>query len=191
MTDQATEGTNLTGMLLVAMPNMTDPRFSHSVIYVCAYSPDGAMGLVVNRLVDSITFPGLIEQLGIDTNDTPSETPIHFGGPVESSRGFVLHSADYIQDSTLVISETMALTATIDVLKAIAGGGGPRRKVLALGYAGWAPGQLDQEMQSNGWLVAPADDDIVFGPDNDNKWERALLKIGINPSSLSTQAGHA
>jgi len=189
MRDDSTDGT-LAGQLLVAMPQMTDPRFVRTVIYLCAHSAEGAMGLVVNRLIESITFPNLLAQLGIES-DPAEDLPIHFGGPVESSRGFVLHSADYVQDSTLLIDDGIALTATVDVLRAIAGGHGPRHRVLALGYAGWAPGQLDAEIQANGWLLVPADADLVFGVDNEAKWERSLAKIGIDLSLLSSEAGHA
>jgi putative transcriptional regulator len=189
--EQSTGESTLTGQLLVAMPQMADPRFTRTVIYLCAHSADGAMGLVVNRLIDSLTFPSLLEQLGLEAEDAMADMPVHFGGPVESSRGFVLHSADYLQDSTLVIDDAIALTATIDVLRAIASGGGPRRRVLALGYAGWAPGQLDAEIQANGWMLVPADSDLVFGIDNGGKWQRALAKIGIDLSLLSSEAGHA
>ena len=182
---------SLTGQLLVAMPSMADPRFARSVIYLCAHSAEGAMGLVVNRLIESLTFPSLLQQLGIEPGPDLGSTPVHFGGPVESSRGFVLHSIDYMQDSTLVIDENIALTATIDVLKAIAGGQGPQRRVLALGYAGWAAGQLDAEIQANGWLLAPADEDLVFGTDNGAKWGRAIANLGIDLSLLSSEAGHA
>lgn len=182
---------HLTGMLLVAMPTMPDERFARSVIYVCAHSPEGAMGLVVNQVAGNITFPSVIGQLGIDAGADCADTPVHVGGPVETSRGFVLHSADYVQESTLVIDEHFALTATVDVLRAIAEGHGPSHRVLALGYAGWSPGQLDQEIQNNGWLVAPADPEIVFGRDNDRKWLNALRKIGVDPSLLSSTAGHA
>ena len=182
---------SLTGQLLVAMPQMSDPRFARSVVYLCAHSADGAMGLVVNRLINSLTFRSLLEQLGLDSDPPAFDMPVHFGGPVESSRGFVLHSADYVQDSTLLINDDIALTATIDVLRAIAEGKGPARRVLALGYAGWAAGQLDAEIQANGWLLVPADPDLVFDPDNDTKWERALAKIGIDLTLLSSEAGHA
>jgi putative transcriptional regulator len=180
----------LTGQLLVAMPQMADPRFARSVIYLCAHSDEGAMGLVINRLIDSLDFSNLLRQLEIEAVGEP-DLPVHFGGPVESSRGFVLHSADYAQDSTLFIDEAIALTATVDVLRAIAAGEGPARRVLALGYAGWAPGQLDAEIQANGWLLVPADPDLVFAGDNDAKWERAINKLGIDLSLLSTEAGHA
>jgi putative transcriptional regulator len=188
---RSTTESSLTGQLLVAMPQMADPRFERTVIYLCAHSAEGAMGLVVNRLIESLTFPNLLEQLGVEAENGFADMPIHFGGPVESSRGFVLHSADYLQESTLVIDDEIALTATIDVLRAIASGRGPRRRVLALGYAGWAPGQLDAEIQANGWMLVPADSDLVFGIDNDGKWQRALAKIGIDLSLLSSEAGHA
>jgi putative transcriptional regulator len=185
----STEGT-LTGQLLVAMPHMADPRFARSVVYLCAHSGEGAMGLVVNRLIDSLTFESLLEQLGVEAS-VPADMPVHFGGPVESSRGFVLHTTDYLQDSTLLIDDEIALTATIDVLKAIAAGEGPKRRVLALGYAGWAEGQLDAEIQANGWLLVPADLDLVFGNNNETKWARSLAKIGVDLTLLSSEAGHA
>jgi putative transcriptional regulator len=185
----STEGT-LTGQLLVAMPHMADPRFARSVVYLCAHSGEGAMGLVVNRLIDSLTFESLLEQLGVEAS-VPADMPVHFGGPVESSRGFVLHTTDYVQDSTLLIDDEIALTATIDVLKAIAAGEGPKRRVLALGYAGWAEGQLDAEIQANGWLLVPADLDLVFGNNNETKWARSLAKIGVDLTLLSSEAGHA
>ncbi len=182
---------SLAGQLLVAMPQMADPRFARSVVYLCAHSADGAMGLVINRLIDSLTFEGLLEQIGVEQTAAGGNLPIHFGGPVESSRGFVLHTTDYLQDSSLLIEDDIALTATVDVLKAIAQGNGPRQRVLALGYAGWAPGQLDAEIQANGWLLVPPDLDLVFGDDNEAKWERAIAKIGIDLSLLSSEAGHA
>jgi putative transcriptional regulator len=183
---------SLAGQLLVAMPQMADPRFARSVVYLCAHSVDGAMGLVVNRLIESLSFQNLLEQIGVEQDGAAArDMPVHFGGPVESSRGFVLHSTDYMQDSTLVIEDEIALTATIDVLKAIARGDGPRHRVLALGYAGWAAGQLDAEIQANGWLLVPADLELVFGLDNDTKWERAIAKIGIDLTLLSSEAGHA
>ena len=173
------------------MPQMADPRFARSVVYLCAHSADGAMGLVVNRLIDSLTFESLLEQIGVEATAAGGDLPIHFGGPVEASRGFVLHTTDYLQDSSLVIEDEIALTATIDVLKAIARGEGPRHRVLALGYAGWAAGQLDAEIQANGWLLVPADLELVFDPDNDSKWARAIAKLGIDLTLLSSEAGHA
>jgi putative transcriptional regulator len=181
----------LTGMLLVAMPSMADSRFAHAVIYLCAHSDEGAMGLVVNQTVDNVTLPHVIGQLGIESSVDPNDVPVHFGGPVETSRGFVLHSPDYVLDSTLVIDDGFALTATVDVLRAIAQGGGPKRRVFALGYAGWGAGQLDAEIQANGWMIVPADAEIVFSNDNESKWQRALAKLGVDPSLLSSAAGHA
>jgi len=181
----------LTGQLLVAMPGMQDPRFIKSVIYMCAHNSDGAMGLVINRLIESLSFPDLLAQLGIESVGIGDQIKIHFGGPVESSRGFVLHSSDYRRDATLVVDEQVALTATVDILKAIAAGGGPRHSLLALGYAGWGPGQLDDEIKANGWLHVSADDELVFGEDMDAKWERAMAKLGIDPRMLSDSAGHA
>jgi putative transcriptional regulator len=181
----------LTGQLLVAMPSMRDPRFTRSVIYMCAHNADGAMGLVVNRLVGSITFPDLLEQLGIESSLSSGAIRVHFGGPVEAERGFVLHSTDYVQSGTMVVDQDVALTGTIDILRDMAGGQGPRKSLLALGYAGWGPGQLDAEIQANGWLSVPADESLVFDDGLDNKWERAIGKIGVDFSKLSGEAGHA
>lgn len=181
----------LTGQLLLAMPAMEDPRFTRSVIYVCAHTSEGAMGLVVNRLNSSIAFPALLEQLNIETRGPVPPVPIYGGGPVEMGRGFVLHSADYVQESTLVVSETIALTATVDILTAIAESRGPRSNLIALGYAGWGPGQLEEEIQKNGWLTAEADLDLVFHTDIHMKWPRAMAKLGVDISMLSSLAGHA
>ena len=181
----------LPGQLLIAMPSMTDPRFEKSVIYMCAHNSDGAMGLVINRAIDSLTFQELLEQLEIDSGSGGDQTRVLFGGPVEQARGFVLHSSDYLQDASLVVDDNVVLTATIDILRAIADGTGPNNCLLALGYAGWGAGQLDSEIKSNGWLSVDADEDLVFGCDLDDKWERAMTKIGIDPRMLSDSAGHA
>ncbi len=181
----------LTGQLLIAMPAMGDPRFSKSVIYMCVHNEEGAMGLIVNKLADPLTFADLLSQLDIESLGVAPELPIHFGGPVETGRGFVLHSADYTGDGTIDVADDMALTATIDILKDIAEGNGPERFFLALGYAGWGAGQLDGEIQQNAWLHVPADADLTFGPDIDSKWERAIAKIGVDLSLLSGEAGHA
>ena len=149
------------------------------------------MGLVINRPIDNLSFPDLIEQLDIEAPDPGREICVHFGGPVESSRGFVLHSSDYVQESTMVVNEDVALTATVDVLRDIAEGSGPRNCLLVLGYAGWGPGQLDDEIQANAWLHVDADHDLVFGQDVETKWEKAINKIGIDPRLLSGDAGHA
>lgn len=181
----------LTGKLLIAMPGMQDPRFVKTVIYMCAHSSDGAMGLVINRPLESLSFPDLLSQLNIEPTGSGKATRIHFGGPVESGRGFVLHSSDYVQDGTLVVDRAVALTATIDILRAINDGRGPKHSLLALGYAGWGPGQLDTEIKANGWLHVNADDELVFGPELDQKWMRAMGKIGIDPRMLADEAGHA
>jgi putative transcriptional regulator len=191
--------TYLKGQLLVAMPLMTDRRFARSVIYMCAHSDDGAMGLIINHRADHISFPDLLERLGIAPRNAEDgisndilERQVHVGGPVETGRGFVLHSADYyVTESTLPIDQEVSLTASIDILKAIASGEGPDRSILALGYAGWSAGQLESEIQANGWLNCPADLDLVFDPDLEGKYVRALAKIGIDPSHLVSDAGHA
>ena len=187
----------LDGQLLVAMPIMTDKRFARSVIYLCAHSAEGAMGLIINQRAPHISFSELLEQLSIgggNGEDKPdlADIDVHVGGPVETGRGFVLHSSDYyVADSTLPIDDGVSLTATIDILKAIAGGKGPGKAILALGYAGWRPGQLESEIQANGWLHCPADLDLLFDRDLDQKYERAMSKIGIDPSHLVSEAGHA
>ena len=191
MSDEATVGGYLTGQLLVAMPQMLDPRFAKSVIYMCAHTEDGAMGLVVNKPMDKISFPDLLEQLGLEPPARDRELRVHFGGPVESGRGFVLHTADYVQDATMVIDERVAVTATTDILKDIADGQGPRNSIFALGYAGWGPGQLDGEIQANGWLSVLPDDGLVFASDPEAAWDAALAKIGVTASMLSGDAGHA
>lgn len=183
--------TYLTGQLLIAMPTMLDPRFARSVIFLCAHNEEGAMGLVINRLIGSITFPDLLQQLGIGAEQASEAIRVHFGGPVESGRGFVLHSAEYGQEGTLKVNDDLALTATIDILRDMAAGGGPKLSMLALGYAGWGPGQLDAEIQANGWLHVDADEALVFDGDLDEKWERAIGKLGIDVSMLSSDAGHA
>ena len=183
---------SLTGQLLLAMPQMLDERFARSVVYVCAHSGEaGAMGLVINKPLGSLTMGELFAQLDISPSGGAGSWPVHYGGPVEAGRGFVLHSTDYNEDATLVVDDNIALTATLDVLRAIGQGRGPRRSLFALGYAGWAPGQLDAEIQANGWLSVPADTELVFGRDLDGKWEQALGKLGVNLSMLSTDAGHA
>ncbi len=181
----------LTGQLLIAMPQMNDPRFERTVIYICAHTADGAMGLVVNREIEALTFPDLLKQLSIDAEVVDDKIQVLFGGPVETGRGFVLHSSDYVQNTTMLVDKRVGLTATMEVLKDIASGNGPKLNILALGYAGWGPGQLDAEIHANGWLSVPADDELVFDPDLDNKWERALAKIGVDFSMLSGEAGHA
>lgn len=182
---------SLTGQFLIAMPQMPDPRFEKSVIYICVHNAEGAMGLVVNKLFEGISFTSLLNQLDIEVTQPARELTVHFGGPVESGRGFVLHSADYNREGSVPVSDGVVLTATVDILRAVAEGQGPQDAILALGYAGWGPGQLDQEMQQNGWLHAPADNRILFDTDQERKWERALASLGINLSMLSADIGHA
>jgi putative transcriptional regulator len=189
----------LDGQMLIAMPAMSDERFARTVIYVCAHSSEGAMGIVVNQVAQNIKFPDLLVQLEvipaserIQLPDRAEDVRVLKGGPVETGRGFVLHSADFfIENSTLPIDEGICLTATLDILKAIARGNGPESAVLALGYAGWAPGQLEQEIQQNGWLHCAADSELIFGTDIEGKYEKALRKIGIDLGMLSSEAGHA
>jgi putative transcriptional regulator len=189
----------LDGQMLIAMPAMNDERFARAVIYVCAHSTEGAMGIVVNQPARNIKFPDLLVQLEVipaaERIELPTEAgdvKVLKGGPVETGRGFVLHSADFfIEDSTLPIDDGICLTATLDILKAIARGSGPHNAILALGYAGWAPGQLEQEIQQNGWLHCAADPELIFGADTGGKYDKALRKIGIDLSHLSSEAGHA
>jgi len=189
----------LDGQMLIAMPSMGDERFARSVIYLCAHSADGAMGIVVNQPAAHISFSDLLVQLDVVPAAELIQLPpragvvkVLKGGPVDTQRGFVLHSADYfVENSTLPIDEGVCLTATLDILKAIARGAGPASAVLALGYAGWAPGQLENEIHQNGWLHCAADPELIFGTDTDGKYALALKKIGIEVGMLSSEAGHA
>jgi putative transcriptional regulator len=189
----------LDGQLLVAMPGMLDEPFARTVIYMCAHSAEGAMGIVVNKPAADLNFPDLLVQLEIIPEAERIRLPkrvgrmqVLMGGPVETSRGFVLHSPDFfIEQSTLPIDEGVCLTATVDILRAIARGAGPESAVLALGYAGWGAGQLEDEIQRNGWLTSPADPELIFHSSLDQKYDLALRKIGIDPAMLSTHAGHA
>jgi putative transcriptional regulator len=182
----------LEGKLLIAMPGMTDPRFEQSVIYVCAHSSKGAMGIVINKPIPGLSFTELMKQLEIPTSERAADFPILYGGPVETGRGFVLHSDDYESaDATLPVSEDISLTATLDILRAMAEGKGPKKAVFALGYAGWAPGQIETEFHGNGWLHCEADAKIVFDGDPEAKWRSALAKLGVGPSGLVADAGRA
>lgn len=189
----------LDGQCLIAMPGMADTRFNRSVVYVCAHSEDGAMGIIVNKPAPDTKFPDLLVQLDVIPSEglirLPSQAErmqVLRGGPVETKRGFVLHSADFfLESATLPIDNGICLTATLDILRAIAIGSGPENAVLALGYAGWAAGQLESEIQSNGWLHCAADHELLFDDGIDTKYNRALHKIGIDPAFLSSEAGHA
>ncbi|MGH7102107.1 MAG: YqgE/AlgH family protein [Acetobacteraceae bacterium] len=181
----------LTGQLLIAMPGMADPRFMQSVIFMCAHTPEGAMGIVLNRPLVQPSFDDLLKQLEIAPLPPARRIRLCAGGPVENARGFVLHTTDWTGEGSLRVDDALALTASLDILKAIAGGGGPRAGLLALGYAGWGPGQLDLEITHNAWLSASSDETLVFDAEHDTKWRRALGKLGIDPGSLSGAAGHA
>jgi putative transcriptional regulator len=189
--------TNLTGKLLIAMPSMMDSTFGESVVFLCAHSAEGAMGLIINKPMPGLNFLELADQLDLSKvpehmQEKLQQTPLLMGGPVEQHRGFVLHSADYkLEESSLDVTAGFKLSATTDILQAIAMGKGPLQTVLALGYAGWSPGQLENELLHNGWLHCDADADLVFLPDWPNKHRRAMAKIGIDPRMLSSSAGHA
>jgi putative transcriptional regulator len=185
------QDTSLTGQVLIAMPTMDDPRFSQCVIYLCAHTADGAMGIVLNRPLATPSFEDLLRQLNVDPTPPARSIRLCAGGPVDNGRGFVLHTADWTDGASLRIDQSLALTASLDILKAIATGGGPQQGLLALGYAGWGPGQLDGEIQQNAWLTAPADLDIIFDTGHETKWRRALAKLRIDPLLLSGVAGRA
>ena len=196
--NEMSDNFSLDGQLLIAMPSMSDDRFARSVIYICAHSIEGAMGLIINRRADHIEFSELLDQLDITDQAEEDYLPelsniaVHIGGPVEGGRGFVLHSPDYFtDDSTLCVNEKVSLTATTDILKAIATGEGPDQSLMALGYAGWAPGQLEAEIRANGWLSCPGDPELVFEIDLEQKYTQALNTLGVDPSHLVSDAGHA
>ncbi len=189
--DAPTDGHSLTGQLLIAMPAIDDERFAQSVIYLCAHTDEGAMGIVLNRPLRKPTFEGLLRQLDVAPTPPARRIQLCQGGPVDHARGFVLHTADWTGDGSLRVDERVALTASLDVLKALAEGAGPREGLLALGYASWGPGQLDAEMQQNVWLSAPAGLELLFDTAHDTKWRRALASLRIDPLLLSGVAGHA
>ncbi|MEP3048575.1 MAG: YqgE/AlgH family protein [Roseibium sp.] len=196
---ETVEPDTLDGQFLIAMPSMADSRFGHSVIYICSHSDQGAMGLVVNQVASHLSLEELLLQLDIVNDESAIRLPtkikdmaVHKGGPVEVERGFVLHSNDFmLGKSTLNIDNGICLTATLEILRALAQGDGPSQAILALGYAGWAPGQLEAEIQENGWLTAPADPDILFDTNFEGKWHRALGSMGIDPALLVSEPGHA
>lgn len=181
----------LTGQILVAMPTLQDPRFTQTVIFICAHTEEGAMGVVLNRPLRRVKFGDLLGQLGIEPNPPQREMRLGTGGPVDDNRGFVLHSADWAGEGSLRVSEQYTLTANQEVLQVVAAGGGPARGLLVLGYAGWDAGQLDEEIRQNAWLSVPADEAIVYDEDYTTKWARALAKLKIDPGMLSGTAGRA
>lgn len=178
------------GKLLLAMPGMGDPRFNRSVIYMCSHDEEGAMGIAINHRVDGLTFAQLLSQLNIETF-LKREIPIHSGGPVETGRGFVLHTSDYSQSSTLKITGEVSLSATVDILELLAKGEGPHKALLALGYAGWGAGQLEDEITRNSWLTVDATEDLLFNTPLAEKWTKAMAGAGIDSIKLSAEAGHA
>lgn len=183
---------HLDGKLLIAMPSMGDPRFNRSVVYICAHSDDGAMGLIVNKPAEDLAFGDLLEQLDIKAERPIDRIEVHYGGPVEHGRGFVLHSRDYeAQDATLNVNDQFGMTGTLDILEDISQGFGPDKCLLALGYAGWGPGQLEDEIRDNGWLTCDANAALVFSDDHDGKWKAAMEVVGIDPRMLSTEGGRA
>ena len=189
----------LDGQLLLAMPAMSDKRFARSVVYMCHHNAEGAMGIIVNQRAPTVTFPSLLRELGVIEKGTEETVPaqvleqsVQIGGPVEKGRGFVLHTPDYSTGkATLQIDSEIRLTNTVDILRAIARGRGPGRSLVALGYAGWAPGQLEGEINANGWLSCAADPDIVFDPNLEQKYDRAMSKLGVDLSHLVSYAGRA
>jgi putative transcriptional regulator len=183
---------NLTGKLLIAMPGMGDIRFDHSVVFLCSHGDEGAMGLIVNKPAEDVRLSDLLEQLSITPQPPGRDMRVHFGGPVESARGFVLHSDDYCSNlQSMTVSDRFRMTATLDILEDIATGSGPDQALMMLGYAGWGPGQLETEIAMNGWLTADADPDLVFRLKDAEKWSAALGSLGVDPLTLSASAGHA
>ncbi|GGC72081.1 UPF0301 protein [Siccirubricoccus deserti] len=181
----------LAGQMLIAMPSLQNPSFARTVICLCAHSSEGAMGIVVNKPIDGLSFDELLKQLNLSPVPPQRRIRMFQGGPVEAGRGFVLHTADWFSDQSLPVTEDLSLTASVDILKAIASGGGPRQGLLALGYAGWGPGQLEDEIQANAWLSVTPDEALLFGESDDRKWLAAMAKLKVNPSLLSGAAGHA
>ncbi len=181
----------LTGQFLLAMPHMQDPRYEKAVIYICGHDTNGAMGIVVNKYLGDLTLKGLLEYLNLPQDSIRRDLPIYFGGPVDTGRGFVLHSDDFRQAGTVEFGHHISLTATLDVLQSIAEGDGPKDCLLAMGYVGWGPGQLDTELHSNRWLQVEADPETLFHIAIEKKWEKAIAKLGVSPEALSEDFGQA
>jgi len=185
------ENVNLTGHFLIAMPAMTDPRFAKSVTYICEHNADGAIGLVINRPID-MTYTALFQQINLDLSNNPiAQEQVHFGGPVQPERGFVLHQPPGDWDSTIAITGDTALTTSKDIPEAVANGTGPEKILLTLGYAGWSPGQLEQEMGQNAWLTVPANEAVIFDIPSSGKLNAAMGLLGLDFARLSDEAGHA
>jgi putative transcriptional regulator len=183
---------DLTGKVLIAMPGMGDPRFDGSVVYICSHSQDGAMGLIINKPLRDLRLAEVLRKINLPPGPHAPDLVVHFGGPVETGRGFVLHSADYrAGKSTLYLPDQLGMTATRDILEAMALGMGPQRALITLGYAGWGEGQLESEIADNGWLTAESSEALLFAMEDDAKWAAALQSIGVSPLMLSAQAGRA
>ena len=183
----------LSGKLIAAMPAMSDPRFKRSVICICAHNEDGAIGIIINKIIESLSFSKIIRQLKLKKNKVKKyyTERIYFGGPVETERGFILHSSDYSSENSTSINTEISMTASTEILQALIDGNGPNKSIVALGYAGWGPGQLDTEIRSNSWLSVQSDPELIFSDKTADKWDMALEKIGVNPALLSTEAGRA
>ena len=184
---------SLSGHLIIARPQMQDPMFERSVVYLCEHTTKGSMGVIINQQLGLLSFSELLKEFKIDnhSNESSDRVNIHIGGPLDSVRTFVLHTSDFTKKSTYKINETFSLSTSLEIFKAIAMGKGPRQCLVTLGYSGWEPGQLESEIQQNGWLIAPADEEIVFMPDISKKWEKAFSKIGVNIDTLSGYSGSA
>ena len=183
----------LSGKLIIAMPTMSDPRFKRSVVCICAHNEDGAIGIIINKIIESLSFSKIIKQLKLKKNKVKRDhsEPIYFGGPVETERGFILHTADYFSENSTPINTQISMTASTEILQALIDGNGPNKSIIALGYAGWGPGQLDTEIQSNAWLSVQSDPELIFSDKTSDKWDMALEKIGVDPALLSTEFGRA
>ncbi len=181
----------LTGKLLVAMPFLENNQFSYSVIFVCGHDSQGAIGLVINKILPDLTFKELLSQLNIDYITSSNDFIVHYGGPIDLSRGFVLHTSDYTIDTTIQVNENFSITSTLEILRALARGNGPEKYIVCLGYTGWSAGQLEQELQDNGWLIVESTEELVFDPYLEAKWRSSLAAIGVDPAVLSLESGHA
>ena len=182
---------NLTGKLLLSMPSLDDERFYKTVIYICAHSSEGTMGIIINKKIDYDLYPDLLEQLGIDKPLGSKKLYVRYGGPVESGRGFVLHSDEVIQKETLSIDKGVALTSTSEFFEDLSKGKGPKNSILALGYAGWGPGQIEKEILANSWMTLSADSAFLFDEEVTNKWVKAYSLLGVDPNKLSQYSGRA
>jgi putative transcriptional regulator len=190
MSKPAIESPWITGRFLVATPAMPDPRFARSVIFMCRHGPEGALGLIINKSIDDLPMSQVLEQLEIVPPVALRDRPVMFGGPVETQRGLVLHSSEYRREETMLVDEQYALTASLEILKDIAGGTGPARNLLALGHSGWGAGQLDQELQENAWFVIDDGEELVFGDNLDDKWARAIARLGAKGGLDSAAFSH-